>query len=150
MSNQTRLRSARLLECPRGAEYDEEIFRYFLAIEQARAARARQPVRLLLASLESVPGQPAPFPPAGAHRLFSAMRLALRETDVIGWYRQGRVAGAVLIAPGNSPDAATSTPLERRVVEDLRRRMPVHLARNLRVRLVQRGGEQSGREGSTR
>lgn len=149
MSNQTRLRLTRLLECPPGADYDEEIFRYFLAIEQARAARARQPVRLLLASLEPVPGQPAPFPQAGAHRLFDALHLALRDTDVIGWYRQGRVAGVVLTVPAGAPDAAVSAPLERRVVEDLRQRMPAHLARILRVRVVQRGPEQSVRERST-
>ena len=58
--------------------------------------RSNRRLRLLLATLEAVPGKPAPILPAYAARLFEGLRLWLRETDVMGWYRQDRVAGAVL------------------------------------------------------
>ena len=84
----------RALECPPGAEYDEETFLYFLALGAgARRSRSNHPLRLLLATLEPVPGKPVPIPRASAARLFEGLRLSLRDTDVMGWYRQDRVAG---------------------------------------------------------
>lgn len=149
MANQHRLRSIRVLDCPSGSEYDEETFRYFLGIEQARAARANHPLRLLLATLETSPGQTVPFPKAGALRLFDGLRLALRDTDVMGWYRQSRVAGAVLTAPVASRGAEFSQHVERRISEELRRRMPSHLARLVRVRVIDLAPSAAGRERGT-
>lgn len=147
MANQYRSGAIRVLECPRGEEYDEETFGYFLAMEQARAERSNHPLRLLLVSLEPVPGQPMPFPRAGAVRAFAALRLALRDTDVMGWYRQERVAGVVLTVPPGPAAAETVAPLERRVGEGLRRRLPETLARMVRVTVVQRS---AGHEATTR
>jgi hypothetical protein len=149
MANQHRLRSIRVLDCPTGSEYDEETFRYFLAIEQARAARANHPLRLLLASLEASPGQTVAFPKTGAVRLFDALRLALRDTDVMGWYRQGHVAGAVLTVPVVQSSGELSEHLERRIGEEVRRRMPSNLARLVRVRVINRAPSESGRERGT-
>jgi hypothetical protein len=149
MANQHRLRSIRVLDCPSGSEYDEETFRYFLGIEQARAARANHPLRLLLATLETSPGQTVPFTKAGASRLFDALRLALRDTDVMGWYRQSHVAGAVLTVPVVSRGAELSEHLERRIGEEVRRRMPSNIARLVRVRVINRAPSESGRERGT-
>ena len=137
MSNQGPYGSIRTLECPPGTEYDEETFVYFLAIEQARTELVNHPTRLLLATLEPVPGQPAPIPPASATRLFEGLRLSLRDTDVMGWYRQGRVAGAVLAAGDDAPEM--SGLIEQRVGDTLRQRLPSNAARSLRVRVVQQG-----------
>ncbi len=82
MSNADR-NGLKALECPPGTEYDEDTFLYFLAVEQARAERSNYPLRLLFATLEPTPGNPAPIPPVRATRLFEGLRLALRETDVI-------------------------------------------------------------------
>jgi hypothetical protein len=149
MANHHRLRAIRVLDCPSGNEYDEETFRYFLAIEQARAARANLPLRLLLATLETSPGQTVPFSKAGAARLFDALRLALRDTDVMGWYRQSHVAGAVLTVPVVARSAELSEHLERRIGEEVRRRMPANLARLVRVRVINRVPSESGRERGT-
>ena len=149
MANQHRPRPIRVLDCPVGTEYDEETFRYFLTIEQARAARASHPLRILLATLEPTPGKAVPFPRAGAVRLFDALRLALRDTDVMGWYQQDRVAGAVLTVPPGAPGAELTSQLERRVGEALRRRMPRTLAPALRVRVVQRSSGETARERGT-
>ena len=136
MASQYRLGSnTRLLECPQGSEYDEEAFRYFLSIEKARAERARKPIRVLLASFEPAPDQPAAFPRGLAAQVFDGLRLTLRDTDVVGWHEQDRVAAAVMhmdVGP-----ATDLTAFERRIESGLRRRLPNHLARNLRLRVVQ-------------
>ena len=129
------LGSTRLLECPQGSEYDEEAFMYFLGIERARAERAHQPVRVLLASLEPVPNQPAGFPHASAQKVFAGLRLTLRDTDVVGWYRQDHIAGAVLTFPATA--GADVTTFERRIETALRRRLPAPLAERLQLRMVQ-------------
>jgi hypothetical protein len=137
MSNQGPHGQIRALECPPGAEYDEETFLYFLAMARARTERSHSPLRLLLATLEPSPGRPVPMPPASATRLFEGLRVAVRETDVVGWYRQDRVAGAVLIARAGTPGTEAWDILERRVDEALRKRLPSNAARSLRVRVVQ-------------
>ena len=139
MPNQDRPRSIRALERPPGTEYDEETFLYFLTMERARAGRSNQRLRLLLATLEPAPGKPVPIPPASAARLFRALRLLLRDTDIMGWYRQDRVAGAILSARAGTPENETSSVIEQRVREGLLERLPSSVARSLRVRIVQQG-----------
>ena len=139
LSYQADPRQIRALECPPGAEYDEEIFLYFLALERARAGRSNGRLQLLLATLEPVPGKPVPIPRASAARLFEGLRLSLRDTDVMGWYRQDHVAGAVLSAPADAPGWETPGPIEQRVGETLRRQLPARFAESLRVRVVQHG-----------
>jgi hypothetical protein len=125
-------------------EYDEETFLYFLALERARAEHANQPLRLLLAALEPVPGKPQPMPQSSAARLFEGMRLSLRETDVVGWYRQGKVAGAVLSVHPGMPGSEAWDLVERRVGDALRERLPSSAARDLRVRVVEHGPRRLG------
>ena len=139
MSKQLSRRSIRALECPPGAEYDEETFLYFLTMERARAGRSNQRLRLLLATLEPVPGKPVPIPPPSAAKVFKTMRRLLRDTDIMGWYRQDRVAGAILTARAGTPEDETSTLIEERVREGLLERLPASIARNLRVRITQQG-----------
>ena len=129
----------RALECPPGAEYDEETFLYFLTMERARAERANCRLQLLLATIEPVPGKLIEFPRASVARLFDGLKLSLRDTDITGWYRQNQVAGAVLSAPADAPGWETPGPIERRVGETLRRRLPSKLAASLRVRVVEHG-----------
>jgi hypothetical protein len=141
MSHQTRAGTLRNLECPPGTEYDEQAFLYFLSLEQSRAARMRQPLPVLLATLEPVPGQPATLTRSDAARLFDGLRASIRDTDVMGWYRQGRVAGVVLSAPASSQNEPVAPiPVEQRVGDGLRKTLPAKLARTLQVRLVQQHG----------
>jgi hypothetical protein len=137
MSQNGRPAVGQALKCPPGTEYDESAFRYFLGIERARAERSNRPVRLLFATMEPVPGQPAPIPAASATKLFEGLRQTLRETDVMGWYQQGRVAGAVLSARPGASGSDTPGGIEERVGEGLRQRLPSKIARGVRVRVVQ-------------
>lgn len=144
MLNQGGNGKIRALECPPGKEYDEETFLYFLAIERARAEHSHRRLRLLLATVEPVRGKPAQIPPASATKLFDGLRLSLREADVMGWYRQDRVAGAVLSARTDEPGWEMSSLIEQRVGEGLRQRLPLNIARSLRVRVVQQGPRRFG------
>lgn len=143
MANQHRLRPIRVLDATAGVEYDEETFRYFLSIEQARATRANQPLRLLLASLDGSGGQAAQFPRPASSRLFAAMRQALRDTDVVGWYQQDRIAAAVLTALPAAGEHKIAS-LEKRITDDLKRRLPSSVAGRVRLRVVQREFAERG------
>jgi hypothetical protein len=144
MANQNHNGPIRSLECRPGAEYDEETFLYFLAIERARAERSNRRLRLLLATLEPIPGKPIAIARASAAKLFEGLRLSLRDTDIMGWYEQDRVAGAVLSAPVDDAGWETSGPIEDRVGDGLRRRLPAKVAGSLRVRVVQHGPRRIG------
>jgi hypothetical protein len=139
MSNPNSRRTIRALERLPGTEYDEETFLYFLTMERARAGRSRQRLRLLLVTLEPVPGKAVPIVPVSAAKLFLTLRLLLRDTDIIGWYRQDQVAGAILSARADTPEEETSSLIEQRVREGLLKRLPSSVARSLRVRITQQG-----------
>lgn len=139
MPKQGRNRSIRALERAPGAEYDEETFLYFLSVERARAQRANLKLWLLLATLEPADGKPVPIPRASASKLFDGLRQSLRDTDIMGWYRQDRVVGAVLSARADAPEQESSDLIEQRVGEGLRKRLPSTVARTLRVRVTQHG-----------
>src|SRR5205823_7859534 len=95
------------LEGRLGHAYNEAGFRYFLEIERKRAARLGRPCVLLLVGLKGQPAPSARIDPMLATKLFSSLWLCLRETDVIGWYREDRVAGALLtqLADSSQTDA---------------------------------------------
>ncbi len=125
------------LECTPGVEYDEGTFRYFLSVERARAERSNHALRVVFASIELVPGEPARISRARAAELFEGLRRSLRDTDITGWYRQDRVAAALLSERAEPPGANTLGVIERRVDEGVRQRLPRRIARALKVRVVQ-------------
>jgi hypothetical protein len=118
-----------------GGLYDELTFRHFLAIERRRAALVERKSLVLLVRLET-----APHEPAIGSDLFEALEESVRDIDLIGWYRQGRVA-AVLFAQGLDP---MPTQVQQRIVErikkQLARRFPDGAAPRPRLRLVEFGG----------
>jgi hypothetical protein len=122
--------------------YDEAAFLYFLDVERARAGRANVPLHMLFATVEPEPGKPVPIPASSAARLFAGIKGAVRDTDVVGWYRQGHVASAVLSARPDGHPADVAQLLERRVGEGLRRTVPRRVAKDLRIRVVRLGPRQ--------
>src|SRR5712691_8453217 len=91
-------RSARgvALDSQLGQAYDEEAFLYFLAMERKRSERSGSPFLLVLVDLKEEPGASVRIARAVSARIFSCLWLCLRESDVAVWYREARVAGAVL------------------------------------------------------
>jgi hypothetical protein len=123
------------LEGRLGQAYNEEAFQYFLAIERTRSERSGRPFLLLLVDLVEQPGVSARIDPMVAPKLFSALWLCLRESDFIGWYREERVAGAVLTELGDGPATEVSCLVGQKIGRVLRERLPSDVARRLRVRV---------------
>ena len=124
-----------VLDGPPGAPLAEPAFRHLLAIERARADRAGRPLRMLTVSLDHGSRQ-APLEPAVAARVFAGLGEAVRETDVIGWYRQDCVAAAVLIQPADVPNLDTVSVVLRRVGQAIEQRLSAHVAHKLDLRVV--------------
>lgn len=119
-----------------GEAYNEEAFHHFLAIERKRSEASSRPFLLLLVGFERRPGTAAHVGPDKAARLFSALSESLRDTDVIGWYREQRIAGAVLTDLGDAPQAIVPH-ITDRVRQILRRDFPSDVAPQVQVRVYQ-------------
>jgi hypothetical protein len=119
-----------------GRTYNEEMFRYFLSLEEKRSGRSGRPFLLLLVDLKEEPGRSARLEPRIATTLFTALSPCVRETDFIGWYREDHVAGAVLTHIGDAVETDIPSLIIGRVGEALRAgALPAHVARRLRVRV---------------
>lgn len=77
------------------------------------------------------------FTPEMASRLFSGLALCVREVDFIGWYREERVAGAVLIQGIGTTGQDTSRRIGERVIDILDRHLSTPVAQRLNVRVLQ-------------
>ena len=117
--------------------YNEEAFRYFLALERKRSERSRRSFLLLLVNMKKQPGMSDRIPPAVAARIFSGLGLSVREVDFIGWFREERVAGAVLTQGAHAPEGEASAGIGQRVIETLSESVPSDVAGRLHVRVLQ-------------
>jgi hypothetical protein len=117
--------------------YNEEAFRYFLDLERRRAELSRRPLILLLVDLKRQPGVSTRVESGVAARLFSGLQQSLRDTDFVGWYSDGRVAGAVLTQPADVSGADAIGRVTPRVTAALRARLPRRVVRRLQVRVYQ-------------
>jgi hypothetical protein len=75
--------------------------------------------------------------PALAAKVFASLAGSLRETDVIGWYREERVVGAILTHLGEAPLGDVSSQMAERITHTLRTHLPERVAHRLAVRLHQ-------------
>lgn len=126
-----------VLEGRLGQAYNEQAFRYFLAIERKRSERSGRPLLLLLVDLKEQSGRSVRMDPMVALKLFSGLWLCLRETDFVGWYREERVAGAVLTELREGSRTEVSRLVSQRVSGVLRECLPSDVARRLRVHAYQ-------------
>src|SRR2546427_2234497 len=125
------------LEVRLGQAYNEQAFRYLLAIERKRSERSGCPFLLFLIDLKEPAGASARLDAMVANHLFSNLWRSLRETDFVGWYREERVAGAVLIELGDRRPTEVSRLIGQRVSERLYECLPSGVARRLQVCIYQ-------------
>ena len=117
--------------------YNEEAFHYFLALERTRLERSNRPLMLVLANARRrAPDPGRRHDQMTAQKLFSGLWRCTREADIIGWYRDGRVAGAVLTqdSPGSPADVAQQ--VRARVTATLRAELPPTQWQKLCVHVV--------------
>lgn len=123
-------------DCPHQA-YSEEAFRYFLGLERKRAERSGRALLLLLVGLTPDSGGDPSVPSGVSTKLFSGLSQCVRDVDFIGWYRHGRVAGAVLTQGAESPALEASEQIGQRVIELLGKRLPASIVSRLQIRVLQ-------------
>ncbi len=121
-----------------GKAYNEAAFRYFLAVDRSRAARSRRVVILVLASVRAREGHRAKLSQNTAAALFTGLAASVREVDFVGWFYEGRVAGAVLSqGDGSAYDRAA---ISNRILTTLRTSLPADRAKHVQVRVIRLGG----------
>jgi hypothetical protein len=123
-----------------GRAYNEAAFRHFLDIERKRAEHPAYSVLLVLVSRRLSPGRNATLHHADASALFSALGASVREADFVGWYRENRVAAAVLTYP-----SSTAPNVIGRVTGRVIRALETHALdyRSIRVRAVSLGSKSA-------
>lgn len=100
----------------------EDIFRGLLVRERKRADRSNGAFTLLLLEMGGDSSS------SEWRRAIEALGAVKRDTDVIGWFEQGRVAGLILLEAGVS-DAPACRALENRMRFELAKRLnPTSLA----------------------
>jgi hypothetical protein len=116
-----------------GQAYSEEVFRYLLEIEVKRCARSNRRCLLLLIALPLAAIGRIRTDSELASHLFDRLAVSLRESDLLGWYRDGHIVGAVLTRPSATPFSEASAVLRRRVADLLCHVLPERTARSARV-----------------
>jgi hypothetical protein len=119
-----------------GGCWDESTFWYLLAVEVARARRAERSFLVLLADVREDAGSMD----GRAGRtvdLAAALAGCVRETDLVGWHRTDRRAGALLTETAPEPEVARL--VGTKVLQSLGARLPSQVARRLRVRVYRYG-----------
>jgi hypothetical protein len=123
-----------------GRVYDEETFDYCLRLERERAALTGVPCFLVLVSARpGLPGKGRNLSRSVSSPVFDTLEAFVREIDSIGWYREGRIAGAVLPQGLESSASDAAAVIAARIDHALSRRLGPAAAKRLRVRVVQLG-----------
>jgi hypothetical protein len=115
--------------------YNEAAFTYFLEIERKRAERSKRRFLLLLADFNGQSGSGNRMEPAIAASVLTGLGRCLRDTDVVGWYEDGRVAGAVLTERTTGHDERAVQIVRERVTSALSEALPRNMAARLQVRV---------------
>lgn len=115
--------------------HSEDGFRYLLDNEFKRSERSGRSFQILLAYLTAPNGSLEKMGNNVASRLLLALSRSLRETDYIGWYRDGHIVGGVLTAFGDSPTTRIVHQIEQRLAQTLEDVILVDMVSRLRVRI---------------
>jgi hypothetical protein len=114
--------------------YNEAAFRYFLQVEEKRFLRSNRKFLLLLVDLNGDSGAVEDFDPALGKKLFAALWPCVRETDFVGWYRQGRVIGVACTQLNDAQGATVSSVVADRFQKALRDALPEPIGSRVHVR----------------
>jgi hypothetical protein len=117
-----------------GDALNELAFHFLLEVERKRFERSEEPYALLLIDLNAGSADAARIDDALSARLFEALAGALRETDVIGWYRERQIAGALLTHLDDASVSEVCNRLSERIVRSLHDRLPLAVAARVIVR----------------
>ena len=117
--------------------YDQESFRYLLESESERSERSGHFCQILLMHWTDAQGGIVQMDSHVAKTVMAASSRSLRETDYIGWYRDGRIVGAVLTVLVQESMAQVASHLQKRLVEVLQSELSIEASRRLQVRVCE-------------
>jgi len=117
--------------------YNQDAFRYLLETESKRSERSGHFSRILLMYSTDAHGRIVLMDSHVAKAVMAASSRSLRETDYIGWYRDGHIVGAVLTVLVQETMAQVSTHLKPRLVEIIRAELGVEETSRLQIRVCQ-------------
>ncbi|HEV8326529.1 MAG TPA: hypothetical protein VGQ08_03530 [Nitrospiraceae bacterium] len=122
---------------PQSGAYNQEAFRYLLESETKRSERSGYFCQILLVHRTNAQGVVVQMDSHIAKEVMAALSRSLRETDYIGWYRDGYIVGAVLTVLVQEPMAQVASNPQKRLVEILRAKLGVEETSCLQVRVCQ-------------
>jgi hypothetical protein len=117
--------------------YNQEAFRYLLKSESKRSERSGHFYQILLMYSTDARGRIVRMDSHVAKAVIEASSHSLRETDYVGWYRDGHIVGAVLTVLVQETMAQMSTHLQPRLVEIIRTELGVEETSRLQIRVCQ-------------
>lgn len=122
-----------------------DIFRWLLCLERKRSERSQRAFSLVLADLESLLGENA------GDEILPKVETALigcaRETDIVGWYCEGRVFGLIFVEIGDVDRNATANLLLSNVRTALRSQLTQEQSALVRLSLHWFPEERTGQDG---
>lgn len=117
--------------------YNQETFRYLLESESKRSERSGRSWQVLLVYLTDPQGRIVLMNSRVAKTVIDASSRSLRETDYVGWYRDGQIVGAVLTVLVEETIAQVSTHIQPRLMEVIRAELGVKESSRLQIRVCQ-------------
>jgi len=117
--------------------YSQETFRYLIETESKRSERSGHLCQILFVYCTDAEGRIVQMDSHVAKTVMAALSRSLRETDYIGWYRDGRIVGAVLTVLVQESLAQVSTHFQPRLVEILRAELGFKETSRLQIRVCQ-------------
>jgi hypothetical protein len=126
--------TARLSE---SGAYNQEAFRYLLEREAKRSERSGRFCQIILVYRTDAQGRITQMDFPVAKTVIAAASCSFRETDYIGWYRDGCVVGAALTVLAQESMALVSTNLQPRLADCLRAKLGIEEFSRLQIRVCQ-------------
>ena len=115
----------------------EEAFRYLLQAEAKRSQRSGQRYHILLIYRGDAQGSITPMHSYVSTVVLDALAQSLRETDYMGWYREGHIIGGVLTVVGQDSIADVFERVQQRLKGILLTRLGCEESGCFRFRLCQ-------------
>jgi hypothetical protein len=115
--------------------YNEAAFRYFLNVERRRAEHTHRPLLVVVIRARKLLRTRPQLSPEIARAVLGALAACVREVDLVGWYRDGLVAAA-LLPLSDTASRTTRRAVWVRVTDALQHRLAFGSA-HFQVRVVE-------------
>ncbi|MGH7184026.1 MAG: hypothetical protein ACREJN_18900 [Nitrospiraceae bacterium] len=122
---------------PRLVVLRERDFAYILESESKRSERSGHLYQILLVYRTNAQGAVMMMEPGIAKMVIATLSMSLRDTDSIGWYREGCILGGVLTVLRRDSVADGCSRVRPRLVEILQDQLGVEESRCFQIRVCQ-------------